>query len=81
MCIRDRPCAVWELSGATGCQTCAALRACHVRRGHSEAPAAHAAEHGRWRPRAARALASREAPLVQTAGERLAHWPNWATGD
>eukprot|EP00974_Lingulodinium_polyedra_P018557 1797238-Lingulodinium_polyedra.AAC.1 len=49
------PCAVWEPSSRVACRTCSELRACRIRRALSDASTAHAADHGVWRPHAARA--------------------------
>eukprot|EP00974_Lingulodinium_polyedra_P026660 2570594-Lingulodinium_polyedra.AAC.1 len=52
-----------------------AARSALVRRGRVAARAAHADEHGVWRPRAARAVFAREAVLIQPAEERPELWP------
>eukprot|EP00974_Lingulodinium_polyedra_P079170 7668584-Lingulodinium_polyedra.AAC.1 len=64
------------MGNRTGCATCAQLQVCGLRRRRAFAAAPHAAGHGKWRPRASRAVRQREAILTQSADERLALWPS-----
>ena len=74
-------CPTWEELCDSGCAECGALAVNAVRRGPANAGADQAAQHGLWRPHAARAFGAGDAAMAQVADAAAAAWPaegrNW----